>query len=73
MKNTQLQMIIKKLSDDGFVSRNWALSRFCSRLGAIINRLNNDGWEIKGEFVQMEYGKDFVYKVLKAKELTLFR
>ena len=64
MKN-QKQMIINKLKDDGFVSRNWALQNFCSRLGAIINKLKNEGWEFDARYTKTENGMDYTYYTTK--------
>ena len=58
---TQEQKVIDELLNKQCVSRNWALQNFITRLGAIINRLNSSGWEIKGEWDITEKGRDFVY------------
>lgn len=52
---SQKQMVIEKLKVDGHISRNWALSKFCSRLGAIINVLKNEGWSIEGKWDNHDY------------------
>ena len=59
---TQEQIVIEQLKT-GSISRNWALQKFITRLGAIINTLNKKGWEIKGEYEKHENGQDFVYRV----------
>jgi len=61
---TQEQIIIEQLKT-GSVSRNWALRNYISRLGAIICRLNKQGWVIKGNFESYENGMDYVYRVIK--------
>lgn len=67
MKPTQLQIVVKKLQEDGQISRNWALQRFISRLGAIICQLKKSGWDISGknEHTLGGYGRglDYVYKL----------
>lgn len=73
MKPTQLQFVIDQLRKDGSISRNYCLSNRITRLGAIVNSLNKEGWDIQGDFVKTDYGKDYVYKKLKEPELTLFR
>ncbi len=40
---TQKEIVLKELRETGFVSRNWCLSNHISRLGAIMNRLKNEG------------------------------
>lgn len=60
-KKSQLQWCKDRLLIDGEVSRNSALQNFITRLGARINDLNNEGWEIKGKWKKTEHGKDFVY------------
>lgn len=64
--NTQEKIIIDYLLDNGSVSRNWALRQYITRLGAIINRLNDNGWEIKGEYVKTQNGRDYVYSLIKS-------
>lgn len=44
---TQKERIIKKLIADGFVTRNSALRNFISRLSAIIQDLEEEGWVFK--------------------------
>lgn len=63
---TQTNIVKRKLADDGVVTRNWALKNYISRLGAIINKLRGEGWEIEeGEYVTTGYGKDYQYKLIK--------
>lgn len=57
MKKTQLKMIKDQLLTYGEVSRNWCLSKYCSRLGARINDLKRQGWTFETE----KRGGDFVY------------
>lgn len=59
---TQQKLVIKRLLEDGEVSRNWALQNYITRLGAIICDLNADGWNIKGQWVKKNGGRDYVYK-----------
>lgn len=58
---TQEQWVRKQLKENGKVSRNEALRTYISRLGAIIFNLKEAGWDIEGEWVKTERGKDFVY------------
>lgn len=65
---TQQKIVERKLVDDGFVTRNWALQNYISRLGAIINKLRREGWEISaGEYVTTRTGKDFKYSLINGK------
>jgi len=56
---TQKEFVIKKLKDDNFISRNYCLKNYISRLGAIINTLNKEGWNIKGRVDN----RDYLYEV----------
>jgi hypothetical protein len=59
---TQHSFIKQVLRDKGEVSRNFALSQFISRLGAIICDLKKDGWEFD---IERRNG-DYVYKLKQA-------
>jgi len=61
-KPTQKQRVIGKLKRDKFITRNECLQNHITRLGAIINELNKDGWELVGEYDEKG---DYVY-TLKA-------
>lgn len=62
MKQSQVDIVKAELLEKGYVSRNWCLKKYITRLGAIIHRLNKDeAMEIKGRFVPYEHGKDYVY------------
>jgi hypothetical protein len=63
---TQKQFVIQKLKTDGFISRNYCLNLYhngvrpsITRLGSIINTLNNEGWDIKGR----DDKGDYIYEV----------
>lgn len=62
LNQSQRQLVIKELEENGYVSRNWALRNFISRLGAIICDLNKDGYDLIGSFISMNGGKDYIYK-----------
>lgn len=66
MTNTQIKQVKDHLLANGSISRNHALRQFITRLGAIVNKLNNEGWVINGKYVKTEKGKDYVYFVDKA-------
>ena len=61
---TQTQKIIEQLEDKGFVTRNWALQNYISRLGALILFLKKDGWVFTQEYTETPYGKDFTYTLI---------
>ena len=61
MKRTQINLVIEQLEAKGYVSRNWALGKYISRLGAIIHSLKKLGWEFDGQFREMNGGKDYFY------------
>jgi len=66
MKKTQEQWVVDRLLKDNEISRNSALQNYISRLGAIINRLNKNGWKIEGEWDISEKGRDYVYYLRKS-------
>lgn len=61
MKKTQEERVKEILRENGKISRNHCLQNYISRLGAIIFDLKEQGWDITGEWVKTERGKDFVY------------
>lgn len=66
-KRTQLELIRRKLVDDGFITRNECLKMYITRLGARINDLLREGWEIRGEYVKTPYGKDYKYTLIRGR------
>jgi len=69
MKTTQKEKVIKQLKENGEVSRNWCLQNYISRLSAIIQDLEQDGWKFetirRGGNYKTE--ADYIYKVTKSK------
>lgn len=63
MKDTQLKEIIKKIKTDGFITRNWALKRYISRLGAYMCLLKKNKYKFSTGYIDNIYGdgKDFIY------------
>ena len=65
----QLTYVKAVLVRDGKVSRNWALQRYISRLGAIIYKLKLEGYKFTGEFVKTRSkfgsGRDYVYRLTR--------
>jgi hypothetical protein len=68
MKQTQREWTIQQLKENGFVTRNQALSVFFSRLGAVICDLKAEGWEIEGK----KDGRDYKYTLLKPKTRLVY-
>jgi len=65
MKNlTQKNWVKSQLEEKGFVTRNKALSMFCSRLGAIICDLKKEGYNIRGRNTKTLYGGDYLYELI---------
>lgn len=64
---TQESWVISQLKKFKSVSRNDALNRRITRLGAIICDLKEAGWNLpdRGEYVKTKNGKDFVYKLIE--------
>ena len=58
---TQLEIVKKHLKEYNYVSRNWALRNHITRLGALINRLNKEGYETEGGY----FKKDYIYTIKK--------
>jgi len=65
MKN-QLKWVKNQLMENGEVSRNYAISNYITRLGAIIHKLNKNGWVIRGHFEKTENGRDYIYNLIDA-------
>ena len=55
MAKTQLQKIKAQIDTYNEVSRNWALSQFISRLGALVLLLNKNGYNLTGKYRDGDY------------------
>ena len=62
----QKSWTIKQLLEHGRVSRNEALSQRITRLGAIINQLNREGYTITGNYVKENGGRNYYYQLVHA-------
>jgi hypothetical protein len=60
---TQDEIILSALKEYGFVSRNWAIKNYITRLGAIMNRLKKRGIEFTAEYEKTSNGQDYVYRI----------
>lgn len=81
MKQSQRQFVENELLKEGRISRNYCLQLYdlkvrtnILRLGAIICDLIKDGWDIKGDNVMTDTGKDFVYSLVTSpkKKISYF-
>ena len=68
---TQEQFVIDELRLSRTIRRNYCLSNYISRLGAIICLLNKKGWQIKGKWIETDTGKDYEYRAIKLPEEEL--
>lgn len=66
MKQTQRELILEQLIQNGYVSRNWALQNYITRLANYIFNFKEEGWEFKSDYYLYEYGKDYRYVVTYA-------
>lgn len=60
-KETQLEFTKYHLETYGKISRNEALKHYFTRLGARIDDLKKEGWNIVGKWEKHDNGKDYVY------------
>lgn len=65
---TQLNFVKNELKTKGYITRNECLAKFISRLGALINKLKNQGWEFDTSYIETPHGhgKDYKYTLKKA-------
>lgn len=56
---SQKQFVINKLNTNGFITRNYCLKNYISRLSALILNLKNEGWNIEGR----DDNGDYIYEV----------
>lgn len=69
-KLSQKDIVLKQMRTQGFVTRNWCLQNYISRLSAIMLDLKKDGINFKAE--DMENG-DYKYTLLdKPKRVDTF-
>jgi hypothetical protein len=72
MNKTQERFITEELMTQGYVTRNFALKHYISRLGAIICNLKNKGWNIEGRNLKTEFGIDYIYRFKGINQTKLF-
>jgi hypothetical protein len=64
MKQTQKQWVVTQLLENKNISRNQALSRYITRLSAIIYDLRKEGWEFNSREIKRNGISDYVYYVM---------
>ena len=64
MKKTQLQFIKDHILKYGFISRNFCLRIWITRLGARIIDLEKQGFKFSAGYEDMASGKDYVYRLV---------
>jgi hypothetical protein len=69
---SQKSFILNELKTNGFITRNFCLKNFISRAGALILMLKQDGYEIKGENIKTEHGRDYKYSLINFDKNKLF-
>lgn len=66
-KPSQKEIVLKKLRSEGFVTRNWCLQNYISRLSSIMLTLKKEGINFRTE--DMENG-DYKYTLLDKPKRT---
>ena len=68
MKITQLEFVRLQLLENGFITRNFCLRNYISRLGSRICELKQEGMCITGENFKTENGTDYIYRLKKREQ-----
>lgn len=65
---TQLEWVEAELKTNGYITRNFALRNYVSRLGALIKQLEYKGLKFEKKYfdtpTQWGKSKDYVYKLV---------
>jgi len=69
---SQKNWVKEQLEVDGYITRNTCLQNFISRLSAIIQDLELDGYKFETDYQKTERGKDYIYRLIQKPELKLF-
>ena len=72
MRKTQLDFVRDELKNKGYITRNFCLKHYISRLGARINDLKREGMDIEGKNLKTDNGMDYIYHLKKPIQKTLF-
>lgn len=74
MKNTtQQSFVIEQLIVNGFITRNFCLRNYISRLGAIICDLRKKGFRFNPEYIDSYNGKDYIYRLENKSILSKYK
>ncbi len=57
-KQTQRTLLEKQILKDGYISRNWAIKNYITRLSAHIFDMKDSGWELKTVWDRSPYASD---------------
>lgn len=64
-KQTQKEFVYEVLKNDGFITRNYCLRNYITRLSSIIDLFKKEGFTFKCEYIKVETfwgeGKDYKY------------
>lgn len=61
---SQEDFILRVLKCQGFITRNFCLQRYISRLGSRICDLTKQGYNIKGHNERTQCGTDYKYELM---------
>ena len=61
---TQEEFVLRVLKAQGFITRNFCLQRYISRLGAYICQLKKQGYVIGGYHHKTQNGTDYRYDLI---------
>ncbi len=73
LKQKQRAFILKKLQQQGFISRNNCLENYLSRLGAYMNFLKDQGFRFEARYIKRGEGKDYIYVLYPRQKTRLNR
>jgi len=63
----QEEQVKRILLNEGEISRNLCLRElYISRLGAIINKLKNEGWKFNAHYIKTPRGRDYIYHLIES-------
>ena len=63
-KLTQLKIIRDKILEDGYITRNWCLEKYITRLTSRIDDLKNEGMEFETNYIKTDNGQDYKYTLV---------
>ena len=60
---TQIELVKEQLLKHGYITRNYCLNNYITRLASRVNELNAEGYNIKGKSIKTVFGKDYEYRM----------